>query len=190
MKPAEISALRERYRSLADEEVVRMALTAAADLTPEAIALFRDEITARRLVPALWPTLAIRVDAMTREGIDAIVRRVQFLPCPRCGESATSLNAYVTRHGPYIPLPGALLTGGGFYLGCQPCLARLGAWRLFRLKPGQRWRPSEHLTTWVSRHAALFVHFDSNAAALAALLRFDYTGFLAAIEPDTCRVPE
>jgi hypothetical protein len=184
MDPTDIDALRERYRSLGDDELVRMAFTAAADLTPMAKQLFKAELMARQLVPALWPTVDVHVDAMSREQIDAVVRRVQFMPCPRCGESATSLNAFVTRHGPYIPLPGVILTGGGFYLGCQPCLAKVGAWRLFRLKPGQRWRPSERLTEWVIQHAALFIHFESNVAALAALLRFDYAGFLEAIDPN------
>lgn len=182
MSPTELDELKTRYQSMEDGQLARMALTAAADLTPTAIEVFKTELMARHLAPALWPTLDIRVDAMSRDQLDAVVRRIQFMPCPICGGTKTSLNAFVTQHGPYIPLPGVLLTGGGFYLGCQPCLAQRGAWRLFRLKPGQRWRPSEQLRKWAFLHTALFICFDSNAAAIKALLRFDYPAFLQAIK--------
>jgi hypothetical protein len=166
--------LRALYRSYEDEQVVEFALTAAADLTPKAIEVLKVELASRRLVPALWPTLDIRVDAMSREALDAVVRRVQFMPCPMCGKTRTSLNAYVTQRQ-MIPL---LVNRVGFYLGCEPCLANVGAWRLFSLKPGERWKPSDRLRQWVNRHAALFIHFEANAPAMAALLRFDYQGFL------------
>lgn len=74
-----------------------------------------------------------------------------------------------------------LLTGCGFYIGCQPCLSGLGAWRLFKLKPGQRWKPSDALRQWVKSHAALLIHFAANDTAVAGLLRFDYDGFLRSI---------
>ncbi len=181
MSPDAVQRLRDHYSTLQDSELATMALTAAADLVPAAIEPFRSELQRRSLAPELWPTLDLQVGAMTPAEHDELVRRIQFLPCPLCGQSKTSLNGYVTQRGPVIPLPGVLLVRSGFYIGCQPCLSGLGAWRLFKLKPGQRWKPSSQLRQFVERHAALFIHFERSPAAIRALLRRDYDAFLTAI---------
>jgi hypothetical protein len=146
----DMDALRERYRSCRDEELVTMALTAAAELTPTAVELFKVEIMGRRLVPALWPTLDIPVDSMSRERPSDWRRVLPWMPAlPREGRCVEDLPAQA---GPAVAS--------------------------FRSPP-----------TWVFRHAALFIRFESNTAALAALLRFDYAGFLQAIHPRASRTP-
>jgi hypothetical protein len=136
--------------------------------------------TVRSTAKELWPTLDVRVERIAPKEFDKIVMRVQFMPCPMCGATVTSLNGFVCEE------PTPLIAVGlhrvpRFHIGCQGCLAKKGAWRLFKLKPGQRWRPSEALRKWVFRHAALFTHFESNPVAIAALLRQDYPAFLQAI---------
>lgn len=145
-----------------------------------ACGLLKAELAARRLVPELLPTLDVRVDRMTAKDLDELAKRLQFLPCPKCGSTRTTLNGFMSEK----PTP-LLLVGvhrvPEFHVGCQPCLATEGAWRLFRLKPGERWKPSEAFREWVFRHAGLLTYFESNQRAIAALLRLDYAAFLAAI---------
>jgi hypothetical protein len=187
LDPTDIAKLQERYRAHADGELVMLALTGAAELTPVACNVLKAELATRELVPELWPTLDVCVERMSAEELDAITMRVQSLPCPKCGTTRTSLNGFVCE-GPTLLMLVGLHRVPTFHVGCQPCLAKHGAWRLFRLKPGQRWKPSEAFRNWVFRHATLFTHFESNQVAMAALVRLDYVAFLEAIRsPKQCR---
>jgi hypothetical protein len=180
MDPAHIAALQRRYAEHEDGQLVTLALTGAANLTPVACDVLKAELAKRKLVPELWPTLEMRAERLSPRQLDAIALRLQFLPCPQCGATGTSLNGFVSA----APTPLVLIhihRVPTFRIGCQSCLAKQGAWRLFRLRPGQRWKPSEAFRDWVFSHAALLIHFESNDAATAALLRLDYAGFLAAI---------
>jgi hypothetical protein len=181
--PADVTSLQRRYREHDDRELIALALTGAAELTPVARDVLKAELAARKLVPELWPTLDIDVARMTTKELDAIAERLQFLPCPQCGGTATSLNGFVSAKPSLLDAVG-IHRVPTFRIGCQPCLSKQGAWRLFRLKPGQRWTPSEHFRKWVLSHAALFKHFESNAAAVSALLRLDHGAFLLAIRRD------
>jgi hypothetical protein len=176
----DVTNLQKRYREYEDGQLIALALTGGAELTPVACDVLKAELATRKLVAELWPTLDIRVERKTPKELDAIVMHLQFMPCPMCGTTTTSLNGFVCEE------PTPLIAVGlhrvpRFHIGCQGCLAKKGAWRLFKLKPGQRWRPSEALRKWVFRHAALFTHFESNPVAIAALLRQDYPAFLQAI---------
>lgn len=180
MDPTDVAALRRRYAEHEDGQLVALALTAAADLTPVACDVLKTELASRKLVPELWPTLDIRAERFTAKELDALTLRLQFLPCPHCGARGTSLNGFISAPPTPLALVGIHIVPT-FRIGCQSCLGRRGAWRLFKLKPGQRWRPSEAFRDWVFSHSALLTHFASNDAAIAALLRLDHAGFLQAI---------
>jgi hypothetical protein len=180
LDPTDVTELQRRYAAHEDGQLVRLALTGAADLTPVACDVLKAELAARNLVPELRPTLDIRVERFTASELDSIALRLQFLPCPKCGRSTTSLNGF-TCEKPTPLMAVGLHRVPEFHIGCQPCLAKEGAWRLFKLKPGQRWKPSEAFRNWVFSHAALFTCFQANEVAIAALLRLDYRAFLQAI---------
>src|SRR5437867_5923592 len=180
------------------EQLAELAL-AAHELEPEARSQLLAELKARHLAPGLWEAIE-RFPELTPRELTELVDWVQWQPCPWCGRIGESLNAYMgtptasmlqqalpdeappeesaLRKGAELAAKLALAAGAGvvltrvkqLVLGCQDCLSASGAWRLFRLKPGKKWKPTPEIRKHVQRFAPFFIAFRERPEVIRALL--------------------
>ena len=87
-------SLREHYKKLPNEDIERLANFEADQLSPEALAVLRDEIRNRGLSDDLRTTADIQVKGVSEEEVEQLIRRVSQFPCPLCGRRQNYLNAF------------------------------------------------------------------------------------------------
>jgi hypothetical protein len=87
-------ALRAHYQKLPDEDIERLANYEADQLSPEALAVLKEEIKRRGLSNEFQATVDIQVRGVSEEEQKEIIRKISVFPCPLCGRKQNYLNAF------------------------------------------------------------------------------------------------
>ena len=88
--------VRETYRGMTDQELIRVVTQDAAGLTPEALEVVKDEIANRNLDPSIVRGLEAQNKTYSVEEIDEYCELIRNLPCPITGATDKKLNATMT----------------------------------------------------------------------------------------------
>ena len=91
-------SLRERYQTLPDEKLLRLAGEDAARLRPEALQLLRQELAARGLAELAEERIAVQLRVLSETEVTAYCEISAGAALPRCWSSAQPLNATVVSH--------------------------------------------------------------------------------------------
>jgi len=89
------ATLRENYRRMPDEKLLRLAADDANKLRPEALALLRAELSSRGLGAPAEKAIEAQQQVLSEAGLQAYCAVVQAQPCPRCHATDQPLNATV-----------------------------------------------------------------------------------------------
>jgi hypothetical protein len=81
------------YSALPDDQLMRIALHEAGELTPEAVEVLKAEIRTRRLGEHLDAAIEAQTTLLAPEEQLELVERFRRLPCPICGAAGGLLNA-------------------------------------------------------------------------------------------------
>jgi hypothetical protein len=81
------------YSALPDDQLMRIALHEAGELTPVAIEVMKAEIRTRRLGKPLEEAIEAQTNSLSPEEQQELVERFRRLPCPICGATRGLLNA-------------------------------------------------------------------------------------------------
>jgi hypothetical protein len=95
MEPT-IADLRNTYRRLPDDKLIRIASNDAGILRPEAVEILIREIKKRGLSENLITGIEIQREAFTYEDFEACCNLIRRQPCPDCGTRFQKLNATIT----------------------------------------------------------------------------------------------
>ena len=85
--------LSDYYRALPDDQLMRIALHEAQDLTPEALEVLTEESRTRRLGGHLEAGIEAQLGLLRPEEREELVARFRRLPCPICRAVGGLLNA-------------------------------------------------------------------------------------------------
>ena len=91
---ADTGALRAHYQNLHDEDIEHLANYEADQLTPEALAVLKEEIERRGLSNDFQNAADIQVRGVSDEEQKEIIRKISLLPCPFCAKKQNYLNAF------------------------------------------------------------------------------------------------
>jgi hypothetical protein len=92
----DIQYIRKAYEQMTNEELVRIATTDAAGLTPEALEVVKEEINRRGLSHNILNALEAQNKEHTEEEIEAYCNLLSQLHCPGCGRATQRLNGTIT----------------------------------------------------------------------------------------------
>jgi hypothetical protein len=106
-------ALLRHYRQMSDEQFTYFATHEAYGLTPEALALVREELRRRATVPDPDAAIGVQVRSVSSAEFERMLARFREQPCPLCGATGSLLNAVVVTRG---------RRGAETVVGCVPCL--------------------------------------------------------------------
>jgi hypothetical protein len=81
------------YATLPDDRLMTLAANEAAQLTPEALAVLREEVHRRGLDKDLRDAISIQTRRVEPAELEELVQRFRRLPCPICGSRSGLLNA-------------------------------------------------------------------------------------------------
>ncbi|MDO7851159.1 hypothetical protein [Hymenobacter convexus] len=117
------AALKENYRRLSDEKLMRIAAEDAPRLRPEALVLLKAELSTRGLAETAEKTIQAQLRQATEAEVLAYGALLQAQPCPVCGSAARPLNATVTHR----VLSFVVMTTWKkqLVIACPPCLDQL-----------------------------------------------------------------
>ena len=119
-KGLDIELVKENYRRLSDQELIRAATQNANGLTPEALAFIKEEIERRNL----GTHVANAVDAQNRQftigEIDEYCNLMRGLPCPSCGRNEQLLNATLLHN--VVSFLIVTTYSKKIKIACPPCL--------------------------------------------------------------------
>lgn len=167
----DLDAVRRHYASLAEKQLLQIALYEVADLTPDGVSILRAELDSRglggRLEAALDAQLANANPAAQAQSVD----RLRQLPCPHCGANHDLLNAFEVAQVESI----VFLTRyqRSLVIGCSQCISRAASeamWRTFFLGWwGFPWGPIRTIQALIKNfHARRAANYTSPTAALLA----------------------
>lgn len=86
--------LRKHYQKLADENIERLANYDAGDLSPEALAILKEEIKRPSLSGDLNTAADIQVRGISEGEQQELIRKISAFPCPICGTKQNYLNGF------------------------------------------------------------------------------------------------
>jgi hypothetical protein len=89
----DIQFVRETYQKMSDQDLIRVLTQDAADLTPEAQEVVKDEIKKRNLDPNIARGIDAQQKSYTVQEIDNYCEIIRNLPCPATGSTIDKLNA-------------------------------------------------------------------------------------------------
>jgi hypothetical protein len=92
----DIQFVRETYKKLTDQELIRVVTQDAYGLTPEALEVVKEEIKSRNLDPNIIKGLDAQQKTYTVEEIDEYCELIRSLPCPITGSIENKLNGTMT----------------------------------------------------------------------------------------------
>lgn len=117
------AALKENYRRLSDEKLMRIAAEDATKLRPEALVLLKAELSTRGLAETAKKTIEAQLRVATEAEILEYGALLRAQPCPVCRSSAQPLNASVTQR----VLSFVVMTTWKkqLVIACPPCLDKL-----------------------------------------------------------------
>ncbi|RYU81010.1 hypothetical protein [Hymenobacter persicinus] len=88
--------LRENYRRLSDDKLLRIVSEDAVRLRPEALALLQDELRTRGLAEVAEQSVQAQFRVLDEAGVQEYCALLQAQPCPLCQSAARPLNATIT----------------------------------------------------------------------------------------------
>jgi hypothetical protein len=91
----DISFVEEMYRSMSDEELIRVATQDAYGLTPEAMEVVKNEIARRNLDSGISKGVEAQNKTYSKEELSPYCELVSNLPCPTCSSNAEKLNGTI-----------------------------------------------------------------------------------------------
>jgi hypothetical protein len=89
----DLQFVRENYRRMSDDELIRLATLEAGNLTPEAQAVIKEEINRRNLGSNIIKGVEAQHKSYTLADVDGYCELIRNLECPVCGSSSSKLNA-------------------------------------------------------------------------------------------------
>jgi hypothetical protein len=115
--------VQEQYEKMSNKELIYVVTQNARGLTPEALAIAKNEINKRGLNPRLSMALDVQNKTHTIEEIDAYCNLINNLNCPICDSGADKLNATLTAE----VMSFIILTQykEKIHIGCPGCLDKL-----------------------------------------------------------------
>ena len=119
-KGLDAEQVREYYRQLDNDELMRIALHDAAGLTPAAQGIIQQEIENRKLGTTVVDAVRVQNKTHTLEEIDAYCTLARNLTCPQCGGTNTQLNAALISHT--ISILVVTLQNKKLKIACPHCL--------------------------------------------------------------------
>ncbi len=186
--------LKETYRRLPDEKLLRIASEGAATLRPEALLLLKAELSARGLGEVAERAIAARLRVASAAEVAEYCALLRALPCPICHSTARPLNAAITSQ--VMSFVVMTTSKKRFVIACPTCLDKLhrdatttsalvGWWGLpwgpirtvqallandKMAKANHAPQPNDLLKTFVVQHVGRIEAARDNPADLAALI--------------------
>lgn len=117
------SKLRENYRRLPDDKLLRIATEDAAKLRPEALTLLREELRTRGLAAKAERAIAAQFRVLSADEVMEYCALLRALPCPVCHSSTQLLNATMTSK--VLSFVVMTTEKKQFFVACPRCLDKL-----------------------------------------------------------------
>jgi hypothetical protein len=117
------AALRENYRRLSDDKLMRIASEDATKLRPEALVLLKEELSTRGLTETAERAIEAQFRVVSEQEIAEYCGLLQAQPCPICRSSAQRLNAALTSK--VISFLVMTTWKKQFAIACPTCLDKL-----------------------------------------------------------------
>lgn len=86
--------IRENYKKLTDLEIEEIASSEASSLRPEIVPVLKDELIRRNLNPELITWVDAEVNDLCELEKQTLIRKIENLSCPKCGQRFEKLRAY------------------------------------------------------------------------------------------------
>lgn len=87
--------VRERYRQMTDEQLLKIAQYEAADLNPTGLEILQEEIKRRELNPDLEKGIEAQIEGITEEEFEELANLIRHSSCPVCGKKDWPLQSEV-----------------------------------------------------------------------------------------------
>ena len=117
------AALKENYRRLSDDKLMRIASEDATKLRPEALVLLKEELSTRGLTETAERAIEAQFRVVSEKEIAEYCGLLQAQPCPICRSSAQRLNAALTSK--VISFLVMTTWKKQFAIACPTCLDKL-----------------------------------------------------------------
>lgn len=117
------AALKENYRRLSDDKLMRIASEDATKLRPEALVLLKEELSTRGLTETAERAIEAQFRVVSEEEIVEYCGLLQAQPCPICRSSTQPLNAALTSK--VISFLVVTTWKKQFAIACPTCLDKL-----------------------------------------------------------------
>lgn len=117
------AALKENYRRLSDDKLMRIAAEDAAKLRPEALVLLQAELHTRGLAETAEKAIAAQFRFVSDTEVAAYCELLRAQPCPICHSAAQPLNATLTSK--VMSFLVITTWKKQFAIACPPCLDKL-----------------------------------------------------------------
>jgi len=92
----DLDFIRDSYRKMSDDELIRIATTDASGLTPQAQEIIKEEVAKRKLDTNILKGVEAQNKSYSIDEIDKYCNIVQNLSCPICKTNSEKLNATMT----------------------------------------------------------------------------------------------
>ena len=110
------------YKNLSDDKLIRLAVTDAAGLRPEALELLKAEIKSRGLDDGILRGIDVQLNDVDDNQLNNYLTLVRNQPCPTCGDQSQQLNAVLST----TVISAIIFTHykKAFSIGCPTCLKK------------------------------------------------------------------
>ena len=89
-----VEEIRENYKKLTDSQIEKIASEESKTLRREVLTVLKDEIELRKLNPSLINWVDAENDQFTDFEKTVLIKKIELLDCPNCGEKNTKLSGY------------------------------------------------------------------------------------------------
>lgn len=117
------ATLKENYRRLPNDRLLRLAAEDAAKLRPEALVLLQAELAGRGLAASAEKAIAAQLRVVSEEEILAYCAVLRAQPCPVCHSADQPLNATLTSK--VVSFIVLTIQEKRLAIACPPCLDQL-----------------------------------------------------------------
>ena len=87
--------VRERYRQMTDEQLLKIAQYEAADLNPTGLEILQEEIKRRKLNPDLEKGIEAQIEGLTEDEMEELANLIRHSSCPMCEKTDRPLQSEV-----------------------------------------------------------------------------------------------
>jgi hypothetical protein len=182
------------YKNLPDDKLIRLAITDAAGLRPEALELLKAEIKSRGLDEGIIRGIEVQLNDIDDSQLNNYVTLVRNQACPTCGDQSQQLNAALSS----TVISAIIFTHykKAFSIGCPSCLkkanqkatlktALLGWWGfpwglirtpralVYNIRTGKRintGEPTDILVDFIKNNTGIIESVKNNDQSLQVLL--------------------